>query len=79
MNLRCLLRVLEAVSGFTNPCSSSVECKELYFLSLGVLVKPGIALDHIEADGIDRKAVTDFTDYILVENLSFTTPLNATS
>ena len=74
-----MLRVLEAVSGFLNPCSSSVEGKSLYFLSLGVPVKPGIALDHIKANGIDRKAVADFTDYILVENLSFTTPLNATS
>ena len=49
-----------------------------YFLSFGVPAKPGIAKDLIEADGISRLAVADFTDSILVENLSFTAPLNAT-
>ena len=45
-----------------------------YFLSFGVPAKPGIAKDLIEADDIDRKAVADFNDSLLVENLSFTTP-----
>ena len=49
-----------------------------YFLSFGVPAKPGIAKDLIEADGIARKAVADFIASLLVENLSFTTPLNAT-
>ena len=70
-------RVLEAVSGFTNLFSSSFEDNESnpYFLSFGVPAKPGIAKDLIEADDIARKAVADS---LLVENLSFTTPLNAT-
>ena len=73
--LRCKEgRVLEAVSGFTNPFSSSFEDNELYFLSFGVPAKPGIAKDLIEPDGIGRKAVADFSDSLLVENLSFTTP-----
>ena len=64
--------MLEAVSGFTNYFSSSFEDNELYFLSFGVPAKPGIAKDLIEADGIDRKAVADNFDSLLVENLSFT-------
>ena len=44
-----------------------------YFLSLGVPAKPGIAKDLIEAVDIGRKAVADFIDSLLVENLSFTT------
>ena len=73
--LRCKVeRVLKAVSGFTNPFSSSFEDNELYFLSFSVPAKPGIAKDLIEADDIDRKAVADFIDSLLVENLSFTTP-----
>ena len=67
-------RALEAVSGFTNSFSSSFEDNELYFLSFGVPAKPGIAKDLIEADGIDRKAVADNFDSLLVENLSFTSP-----
>ena len=67
-----------AVSGFTNLFSSSFEDNELYFLSLSVPAKPGTAKDLIEADDIARKAVADFIDSLLVENLSFTTPLNAT-
>ena len=68
--LRCKVeRVLEAVSG------SSFEDNELYFLSLGVPAKPGIAKDLIEADDIGRKAVADFIDSLLVKkDLSFTTP-----
>ena len=50
----------------------------LYFLFFGVPAKPGISTDLIEADDIARKAVADFIDSLLVENLSFTTPLNAT-
>ena len=73
--LRCKVeRVLEAVSGFINPFSSSFEDTELYFLSFGVTAKPGIAKDLIEADDIGRKTVADFIDSRLVENLSFTTP-----
>ena len=67
-------RVLEAVSGFTNPFSSSFEDNELYFLSFGVPAKPGIAQDCIEANNIGRKAVADFIDSLLVESLPFTTP-----
>ena len=44
------------------------------FLSFGVPAKPGIAKDLIEADDIGRKAVADFINPLLVENLSFTTP-----
>ena len=73
--LRCKVeRVLEAVSGFTNPFSSSFEDNELYFLSFGVPAKPGMAKDLFEADDIGRKVVADFIDSLLVENLSFTTP-----
>ena len=43
----------------------------LYF---GVAAKPGIAKDLIEPDGIGRKAVADFIDLLLVENLSLTPP-----
>ena len=74
--LRCKVeRVLEAVSGFTNPFSSSFEDNELYCLSVGVPAKPDIANDPIEADDIRRKAVADFLDSLLVKKkLSFTTP-----
>ena len=44
------------------------------FLSFGVPAKPGIAKDLLEAADIGRKAVVDFIDSVLVENLSFTTP-----
>ena len=64
--------------GFIYPFSSSFEDNIVYFLSFGVPAKPGIAKDLIEADDIDRKAVADFIDSLLVENLSFTTPLSAT-
>ena len=43
------------------------------FLSFGVPAKPGIAKALIEADDIGRKAVADFIDSLVVENLSFTT------
>ena len=33
-----------------------------------------MAKDRIEADNTGRKAVADFIDSLLVENLSFTTP-----
>ena len=72
---RCKVeQVLEAVSGFTNSFSSSFEDNGVYFLSFGVPAKPDIAKDLIEADDIGRKAVADFIDSLLVENLSFTTP-----
>ena len=73
--LRCKVeRVLEAVSGFINPFSSSFLDNELYCLSFSVPAKPGIAKDLIEADDIDRKAVADFINSLLVKNLFFTTP-----
>ena len=69
--LRCKVeRVLEIVSGFTDPFSSSFEDNEVYFLSLGV----SAAKDLIKADDIGRKAVADFIDSLLVENMSFSTP-----
>ena len=70
--LRCKVEwVLEAISGFTNHYSSSFEDNELYFLSLGVPAKPGIAKDLIEADDIGRKAVADFIDSLLVKKICF--------
>ena len=72
---RCKVKwVLEAVSGFTNPFSSSFEDIELYFLSFGVPAKPGIAKDLIEADEIDRKAVADFIDSLLLKKIYFSHP-----
>ena len=56
----------------------SLKTMNPYFLSFGVPAKPGIAKDLIEADDIARKAVADIIDSLLVKNLSFTTPLNAT-
>ena len=50
--------VLEAVSGLTNPFSSSFEDNELYFWSFSVPAKPGTAKDLIEDDEIGRKAAT---------------------
>ena len=73
--LRCKVEwVLEAVSGFTNPFSSSFEDNELYFLSFGVPAKPGIAKDPIEADDIGRKAGADFIDSLLVKKSVFHPP-----
>ena len=73
--LRCKVEwVLEAVSGFTNPFSSSFEGNELYFLSFGVPAKPGIAKDLIEADDIGRKAVADFIDSLIVKKSVFHIP-----
>ena len=74
--LRCKVEwVLEAVSGFTNPFSSSFEDNELYLLSFGVHAKPGIAKDLIEADDICRKAVADFIDSLLVKKSVFHIPI----
>ena len=67
-------RVLEAVSGFSNPFSSSFEENELYLLSFDVLAKPGIAKELIEANEIGRKAVADFIDSLLVEKSVFHNP-----
>ena len=72
-------QVLETVSGFSNPFSSRVEDNELFFLSSGVHAKPDIAKNLLEAQNISRKAVQDFIDLHSVDNLSFTTPLRATS
>ena len=44
------------------------------FLSFSVPAKPDIAKNLIEADDIGRKAVADFIDSLLFENLSFTIP-----
>ena len=59
----------EAVSGFTSPYSSGLKTMNcsLYF---GVAAKPGIA----RPDDIGRKAVADFIDLLLVENLTLPTP-----
>ena len=73
--LRCKVKwALEAVSGFTNPFSSSFEDNDLYFLSFSVPVKPGIAKDLIEADDIGRKAVADFIDSLLVKKICLSHP-----
>ena len=73
--LRCKVeRVLEAVSGFTNPLSSSFEENELYFLSFGVPAKPGIAKDLIEADDMGRTAVADFIDSVLILKICLSQP-----
>ena len=66
--LRCQIdRVLEAVSGFSNPFSSSFEDSELHFLSFCVPTKHGIFKNLIEADDIGRKTVADFIDSLLVK------------
>ena len=73
--LRCKVeRVIEAVSGFTNPFSSSFEGNEPVRFVFRCPAKPDIAKDLIEANDIGRKPVADFIDSLLVENLSFTTP-----
>ena len=74
--LRCRVeRVLETVSGFTNPFSSSFEDNELYFLSFCVPAKPGKAKDLIEADNIGRKAVANFIGSLLVKKSVFHNPI----
>ena len=74
--LRCKLeRVLEAVSGFANPFSSTFEDNELYFLSFGVPAKPSIAKDLNEADDIGRKAVAAFIDSLFVKKSVFHNPI----
>ena len=60
-------RVLDAVSGFTNPFSSKFEDNELYFLSFGVPAKPDIAKDLIDTDDIGRKAVEEFIDSLYLK------------
>ena len=44
------------------------------FCLFGAPAKRCIAKDLIEANAIGRKAVADFIDFVLVENVSFTTP-----
>ena len=68
------LSAIEAVSGFTNPFSSSFEENEPYFLSFGVPAKPGIAKDLIKADAIGRKAVADVIDSLLVYKICLSHP-----
>ena len=43
-------------------------------LSFGVPAKPGISKDLIEADDIDRKAVADFIDSLLVKKICLSQP-----
>ena len=59
--------IREAVSGFTNPLSSSFEDNEVYFLSFGVPAKPRIAKNLIEANDNSKKAIADFIDSFLVK------------
>ena len=74
--LRCKIeRVLEAMSGYTNPFGCSFEDNELYFLSFGVPAKPGIAKDLIEANDIGRKAVAEFIDSLLAKKSVFHNPI----
>ena len=73
--LRCKVeQVLEAVSGFTNPFSYSFEDNELCFLSFGLPAKPGIAKNLIEANDIGRKAVADFVESLLANNICLSQP-----
>ena len=66
-------RVLETISGFTNPFSSRVEINELYYLSLSVPAKPKKLL---EAQNIGRKPKKDFNDsHFLINMLALTTQL----
>ena len=55
--------------------SKTMNCTFL----LSVPGKSDIAKDLLEAQDISRKAVEDFIDSLLAENLSFTAPFNATS
>ena len=56
--------MLEAVSGFTNPFSSSFEDNELFFFSFGVPAMPGIAKDFLMlmtlAGRLLQTSLTDF-------------------
>ena len=61
--------------GLHKSFTSSYEDNELYFLSLGVPAKPGIAKELIEADDIGRKAVADFIDSLLVKKSVFHNPI----
>ena len=57
-------RVLEAVSGFTNPFSYSFEDNEVYFMSFGVPAKPGIAKDLLRLVTLAGKLLqTSLTDF----------------
>ena len=51
--------------------SSRFEDNEPIHFVFGVPAKSGKAKDLVEADSIGRKAVADFIDSPLVENLSF--------
>ena len=70
----CFIHHFRAQYDVTNPFISSFEGIELYFLSFGVPTKPGITKDLTEAGDIGMKAVSDFIDSFLAENLSFITP-----
>ena len=60
-------RVTEAIFGFNNPFSSSVDDNELYCLSSGVPVKPKIANDLLGAPVIGQKSMEDFIQSRLVD------------
>ena len=69
-------QVLEAIFGFTNTFSSSVEDNELYCLSSGVPAKPDIAKDLLDAEDIGRKAMEDFINSSLVDkSVGFHNPI----
>ena len=55
-------RVLEEISGVTNPFSSSGEINELYYLSLSVPAKHEIAKKLLGAQNIGRKPMETFID-----------------
>ena len=70
-------QVLEAVAGFIDPLSSSVEDNELFFLSSGVPAKPDIAklLHFLESHNepiIDRlcKPAHNFNGNAILQSLT---------
>ena len=71
--------VLEAEFGFTNPFNSSVEDNDCTFCLRVFLLSMPWVRNLREAREIRKQALEDFIDSILVESLSFTTPLNVTS
>lgn len=69
-------RVIEAIVGFTNPFSSSVDANNLYCLSSGVPAKPDIANDLLEAPVIGQKSIENFIKSRLVEkSVGFNDPI----
>ena len=60
-------RVIDAISGFTNPFSSDVDGNSLYCLSSGIPAKPEIEKDLLEATAIGQTAMKEFINTRLVE------------